>query len=278
MVKTIIDIKVLNACAGYLLGKIHNSSNPPNKRGQKHGRKEKRIVSVTKKDIINLLLKQNFCCAVSHVPFPIFNTQSGYLNASKENTINTLALPSVDRIDSKGHYTLDNIEITTTFYNTGKGAKSKQNAIEILNFIKNKTKTMSNLKQTQSLNRELLIIYGEEGRYDLAEAYLGGNGYSIKISNTTSKASSKQSTYEAFLEKKKQFDSLIKYVGETEVRGMKNISELKKDPNGYCNAKLLISSGLATKIISKGIILYAVQNATRGYMFYIKKTDYNAVK
>jgi uncharacterized protein (DUF934 family) len=66
-----------------------NWSKTAKEKGQIHGRKKRLIVSITKKDIIGLLLKQNFCCSLTGIEFPTFNTQIGYKKASSMNNINS---------------------------------------------------------------------------------------------------------------------------------------------------------------------------------------------
>ena len=278
MVKTIIDIRILNACAGYLLYKINNSAKTAKEKGQIHGRKKRLIVSITKKDIIGLLLKQNFCCSLTGIEFPTFNTQIGYKKASSMNNINSLALPSADRIDSGGDYTINNIEIVIAFYNMGKGNKSKQNAIEILNLIKNKTKKMSNLKQTQSVMRELLIIYAEEGRHDLAESYLSGNGYSIQISKPKSKTTSNDTHSK---NKKRLNDLKSRALGIDTLQAAKliNLSKQFINNKGYADNFRFAGSGIATKILNNTKIkLYVCDNVSKGVSYFMSKEDYRKVK
>jgi hypothetical protein len=43
--------------------------------------------------------------------------------------------PSVDRLDSKGHYTVDNIVLTTRFANLGRGAYDGEDFQERLEFL-----------------------------------------------------------------------------------------------------------------------------------------------
>jgi hypothetical protein len=274
MVKTIIDIRILNACAGYLLYKINNSAKTAKEKGQIHGRKERLIVSITKQDIIGLLLKQNFCCSLTGIQFPMFNTQTGYKKACSINNINSLALPSADRIDSDGDYTLNNIEIVIAFYNMGKGNKSKQNAIEILNLIKNKTKKMSNLKQTQSVMRELLIIYAEEGRHDLAESYLSCNGYSIQISKTNSNDTHSKN-------KKRLADLKSRAFGIDILQASKliNLSKQFTNNKGYADNFRFAGSGIATKILNNTKIkLYVCDNVSKGVSYFMSKEDYRKLK
>jgi hypothetical protein len=45
-------------------------------------------------------------------------------------------MPSVDRIDSNAHYTIDNIQIVCQFYNLGKTDNEDRFADEIIKLIK----------------------------------------------------------------------------------------------------------------------------------------------
>ncbi len=71
----------------------------------KHGAKIRNLVfTITINDIQNLLEKQNYRCALSNIPIKC----GWYVNKKNINFIPTTA--SLDRIDSKQGYTMDNIQ------------------------------------------------------------------------------------------------------------------------------------------------------------------------
>jgi hypothetical protein len=141
--ESILTDKILTAAARYLMSKMKSSSRTAKEKGQSNGRKKRRIISVDLHFLKNLLLENNFSCPNTGHKFVMFNTAQEYQEADTNKTVNPLLLPSADRINSDLDYVEGNIEITTLFYNNGKGNKTKEQALEALNI---KINNMSNLK------------------------------------------------------------------------------------------------------------------------------------
>ena len=78
--------------------------------------------SITLPDIINLYHKQKGLCAISQVPM--------------SHRLNSLDAISIDRIDSKRGYTLDNIQLICQFINFGKRDHRNEEAIEFIQKVK----------------------------------------------------------------------------------------------------------------------------------------------
>ena len=253
----ILTDRILMAAARYVLDKMKSSSRTAKEKGQKNGRKVRRVISVDLDYLKALLLKNNFSCPNTGHRFPMFNTAKEYKEADTNKIINPLMLPSGDRIDSNLDYIEGNIEITTIFYNNGKGNKTKEHALEVLGI---KTKTMSIKKETFS--DELLVYLAELGRFDLCENYFSqpiAQSNKLKV-----KTSSKKSPYSYYQNKKSKFDSLV--INVNDVIGKKNIS------TEYGTAKNLISSKFATKLIESNTTIYAKpKEGSRGVDYFIDK-------
>lgn len=250
--------KILTACARYLMAKMKRSARTANEKGQKNGRKKRRVISVDIHYLKNLLIKNNFSCPNTGHQFVMFNTATEYKEADTSKTVNPLLLPSVDRISSDLDYIEGNIEITTLFYNNGKGNKTKEQALEVLNI---KTKNMSRANATFS--DDLLLYFAELDRFDLCEKYF------IKPITSNSKLSKKpkkksSTTYSYYKSKKANFDKLV--VNVNDVIGKKNISD------DYSTIKDLVSSKAATQLIESNTTIYALpREGSRGYTYYIDK-------
>jgi hypothetical protein len=76
------------------------------------------LVAVEKDDLLGLYLKQNGCCALTGLPMD-FRAKGGSGRSKRAMTA-----PSVDRIDSHGNYTLDNIHIVMSAVNVMKNDMS----------------------------------------------------------------------------------------------------------------------------------------------------------
>ena len=257
--ESILTDRILTAAARYVLGKMKKSARTAKEKGQENGRKVRRVISVDVFYIKTILLKNNFTCPNTGHQFPMFNTAKQYKEADTNQIGNPLLLPSADRIDSSLDYIEGNIEITTIFYNNGKGNKTKEQAIEALNI---KTNIMSRKKETFS--DELLVYLAELGRFDLCENYFNqpiAQSNKVKVKKSTKVSSSPYSYYQT---KKSKFDSLV--VNVNDVIGKKNISL------GYGTVKDLVSSKFATKLIESNVTIYAKpKEGSRGMDYFIDK-------
>ena len=266
-----VDIRILSACASFLLNKIHQSSKTANEKGQKHGRKKRRVVSVTKDDIIKLLIDSKFSCVRTGIPFYQFDTIYAYKKASS-NGYNSCLLPSIDRVDSKKDYSIDNIEIVISFYNLGKGNKNVTNAMEVINLIKNKTIMKS------EINKGLLDYYIDCKDFERAEAYFESTyGVSVKKSKVIT---APKNTYQKNKSRANELESRATKITEQQANNMINLSKLFVNGKGYADKYKLAGSGLATQILDNpNINIYLANNiGSKGVSFYISADDYNTIK
>ena len=255
--ESILTGRILMAAARYVLDKMKSSSRTAKEKGQQNGRKVRRVISVDLDYLKALLLKNNFSCPNTGHQFPMFNTAKEYKEADTNKIINPLMLPSADRIDSSLDYIEGNIEITTIFYNNGKGDKTKEQALEVLNI---KTKTMSIKKETFS--DELLVYLAELGRFDLCEKYF--TQPIVQSNKIKTKVKVVNTNYSYHKNKKAKFDKLVVHVND--IVGKKCIS------NEYANIKELVSSKATTKLIESNTTIYAVpREGSRGNLYYIDK-------
>jgi len=91
------------------------------------------IVSIEKDDLLGMYLEQDGRCAISGLKMDPFKT-----GVSVGKSGRSFSVPSVDRIDSKGHYTLDNIQIVLQAVNTMKGELPQGVFLELCGLISDK--------------------------------------------------------------------------------------------------------------------------------------------
>jgi hypothetical protein len=97
-------------------------------------RKRGLISTITYEQLYSLMEKQNWRCYKTRIPFPILD--KGYKRYQLVQIgINPLIMPSIDRIDSNGHYTIDNIQIVIQYHNLGKTDNLDNHADEVLDLI-----------------------------------------------------------------------------------------------------------------------------------------------
>jgi hypothetical protein len=91
--------------------------------------------NITYESMYELMEKQGWKCAETNIPFVIMDKQYkvGERNALG---INSLLLPSIDRIDNNKGYTMDNIRIVTNGYNNLKNIHSDLDVWQWINLIK----------------------------------------------------------------------------------------------------------------------------------------------
>lgn len=82
-----------------------------------------------------LIKKQNWKCYETNIPFVIMDKRYKVEERERLN-INSLNLPSIDRIDNNKGYTMDNIRIVTMAYNQMKNRYSERFVREWINLIK----------------------------------------------------------------------------------------------------------------------------------------------
>jgi hypothetical protein len=276
--ESILTDKILTAAARYLMSKMKSSSRTAKEKGQSNGRKKRRIISVDLHFLKNLLLENNFSCPNTGHKFVMFNTAQEYQEADTNKTVNPLLLPSADRINSDLDYVEGNIEITTLFYNNGKGNKTKEQALEALNI---KTNNMSNLKtQNKTINKQLLDYYIDSNDFERAEAYFQYTyGVSVK-ENKSNKGTKLSSTYEKNKIRANELESRAVPITSKDTTDKINVSALFKNNKGYADKYKFAGSGMATNILSNiDITLYISNNiGSKGRSFFLSKEDCNRVK
>ena len=82
-----------------------------------------------------LMENQQWKCAETNIPFVIMDQQYK-VEQKKALGINSLLLPSIDRIDNNKGYTMDNIRIVTSGYNNLKNIHSDTDVWQWINAIK----------------------------------------------------------------------------------------------------------------------------------------------
>ena len=78
---------------------------------------------ITYESMYALMETQQWKCAETNIPFVIMDKQYK-VEQKKALGINSLLLPSIDRIDNNRGYTMDNIRIVTSGYNNLKNIHS----------------------------------------------------------------------------------------------------------------------------------------------------------
>jgi|694.fasta_scaffold31151_14 hypothetical protein len=276
--ESILTDKILTAAARYLMSKMKSSSRTAKEKGQSNGRKKRRIISVDLHFLKNLLLENNFSCPNTGHKFVMFNTAQEYQEADTNKTVNPLLLPSADRINSDLDYVEGNIEITTLFYNNGKGNKTKEQALEALNI---KINNMSNLKtQNKTINKQLLDYYMDSNDFERAEAYFQYT-YGISVNdNKSSKGTKLSPTYEKNKIRANELESRAVAITSKDTTDKINVSALFKNNKGYADKYKFAGSGMATNILSNtDIKLYISNNiGSKGSSFFLSKEDCNKVK
>ena len=93
--------------------------------------------TLTYDELYSLMEKWNWSCCKLGQPFDIMGKRVLVENR-KAAGINSLLLPSIDRIDNNKGYMLDNIQIVTMAYNQMKNIYSEESIMEWINTIKKK--------------------------------------------------------------------------------------------------------------------------------------------
>jgi hypothetical protein len=91
--------------------------------------------NITYESMYNLMEAQQWKCAETNIPFVIMDKQYK-VEQRIELGINSLNLPSVDRIDNNKGYTIDNIRIVTNGYNNLKNVHSDKDVWQWINAVK----------------------------------------------------------------------------------------------------------------------------------------------
>ena len=90
---------------------------------------------ITYESMYELMENQQWKCAETNIPFVIMDKQYK-VEQKKALGINSLLLPSIDRIDNNKGYTMDNIRIVTSGYNNLKNVHSDADVWQWIKSIK----------------------------------------------------------------------------------------------------------------------------------------------
>jgi hypothetical protein len=90
---------------------------------------------ITYESMYALMETQQWKCAETNIPFVIMDKQYK-VEQKKALGINSLLLPSIDRIDNNRGYTMDNIRIVTSGYNNLKNIHSDGDVWQWIKLIK----------------------------------------------------------------------------------------------------------------------------------------------
>jgi hypothetical protein len=93
---------------------------------------------ITYESMYALMETQQWKCAETNIPFVIMDQQYK-VEQKKALGINSLLLPSIDRIDNNRGYTMDNIRIVTSGYNNLKNIHSDGDVWQWIKLIKSDT-------------------------------------------------------------------------------------------------------------------------------------------
>jgi len=284
----------LRAMASFLMGCVQMSARKAEEKGQKHGRKTALLILFSTEDLYNKLIQQDGKCTISKIPFPIMLCKTHYLSARKFFGVNRLLIPSVDRIDSKLPYTLDNIQIVIRFINIGKTNCSQDELNETMNLINNppkksiiykteiKIKQNKNIKEmnTKNLSKELLIFLLNTGEVEMAEKYfmerIKKDEPKQEVKTTPMKKEKRTLSPD---ERKEWFENNRKFVDECEFRkiDLHSISNMSRNSKGELDVHSLFKSKVSTNVISNNIQIYAEPRG-RGYEYFIEKKDVHHLK
>jgi hypothetical protein len=98
---------------------------------------------ITYESMYALMETQQWKCAETNIPFVIMDKQYK-LDERNALGINSLNLPSIDRINNTRGYTMDNIRIVTNGYNNLKNIHSDMDVWQWINSIKSDNNGKSN--------------------------------------------------------------------------------------------------------------------------------------
>jgi hypothetical protein len=100
---------------------------------------ERKEIGVDIDILKNKLDEIDYRCEETGIPFPLFERRirSGDMHLYD---CNPLLQASVDRIDNKGGYTIDNIKIVCQFINIGRNTKTYEQMVDVIDKIKNPPK------------------------------------------------------------------------------------------------------------------------------------------
>ena len=90
--------------------------------------------TLTYDELYSLMEKWNWSCCKTFEPFPILDKEYKRWQLVQMG-INPLLMPSIDRVDSNGHYTIDNIQIVIQYHNLGKTDNDDKWADEVIQKI-----------------------------------------------------------------------------------------------------------------------------------------------
>jgi hypothetical protein len=290
----------LRAMASFLMGCVENSARKAEDKGQKHGRKTALPILFSTDDLYNKLIQQDGKCAISKIPFPIMLCKTDYLKARKFYGVNRLLIASVDRVDSKKPYQLDNIQIVIRFINIGKTNCSQDELTEVMEMINNpptesiiykkeiKIKQNKNIKEMsmENITQKLLIYLLNSGETELAEKYfmermeVKTDEPILRVKTNKPKTNEVKSTTENrksitnAVQKREWAETNRKFIDECEIRKIEltSVSDITRNSKGQMDVHSFYASGICTDIANADIQLYA-EPRHKGVEYFIEKKD-----
>lgn len=286
--KTISPIKerCLKAMSSYLLTNIKSSARSAEDKGQRYGRKDSLLISISETDIYNLLVEQDFKCAITKIPFILFEKSCYYRKPNEYfNNINRLLIASADRINPSKPYTLQNIQIVLRFINIGKNDYTNDETKEVLELIKNPNEeniiyTKQQTIKTKIMNKSLDSTYADVMEYFLIadkveacvmlyEKAVRKNLSNVKvkiekINKNNDKLTPAKKRKEYFDKNTKQLDS----VDESFILIQDFIGTSGKNATEKAQ-----TCAAAQKIVDNNVPVYKVKAERNGYKHYFNKLD-----
>jgi arsenate reductase-like glutaredoxin family protein len=290
----------LRAMASFLMGCVEKSARKAADKGQKHGRKKALPILFSTDDLYGKLVIQNGKCMISNIPFPIMLYKTDYLRARKFYGVNRLLIASVDRIDSKKPYQLDNIQIVIRFINIGKTNCSQDELLEVVEMMKNpptesiiykkerKIKQNKNIKEmnTKNITQKLLIHLLNSGETELAEKYfmermkVKTDEPNLEVKTNKPKTNEvkpnikNQKRITNAAGKREFIEKNRKFVDECEKRKIEltSVSDINRNSKGHVDTSTFYASRMCTNIVNQGIQIYA-EPRHKGVEYFIDKND-----
>jgi hypothetical protein len=287
----ILDSKTLqciNALAEALMDSIMGSAKTPKEKFKaKYGRKKRIIVEVTKEQLVERLIKIECKCEKTGVPFPLFPKKTHYKTKLKEFNVNPMLMASGDRINSDDFYRIDNIQLILRALNLGKGTNTNEHLMMFMNNIKNppteliiyekenkvETKNENNMVTNQkNVDADFCGFLIKNGHCDAAKQFyldtvLQNKDSKIEVSV---KESSNDKKEPADIRKAYWEDAangiLVESVNENEYIRFMDYVDADNDTDARKSAQLIPA-------IENNIKAHKIKLPTRGYRWYLKKTD-----
>ena len=155
-----------------LMQSIKKSARTGKEKSFNFGRKERIIIDITEEQLLERLIKTDGRCEITGYPFPLVCNEKYYIQSQARILgFNPLMVPSPDRIDSNGIYTMNNLQIVIQGYNMGKGDKTQAEMDEYMSFFE-----INNIPDTHTIYKPF--------KNEEEEIYKPINQYIMETNNT----------------------------------------------------------------------------------------------